>query len=120
MENGLIPGPETCRRAHYSDHWMVFCVSLLSGLVLLDVLTTHIILAGGGIEYNLFMAGVVQTPLVHIFVKMLLLILVVLVAKNAEATVKGSGMGLFLVIILWYVICLGNNLGSILRLGLLT
>ena len=97
---------------------MVFCVSLLSGLCLLDVLTTQIILSGGGIEYNLFMAGVVENPLVHILVKVLFLILVFLVAKKAEATVKGSGRVLFLVIILWYTACLGNNISSILRIGL--
>ena len=118
MENTFPSGPENRGLTRYSDRRIVICVCILSVLFLLDVLTTHIILSGGGIEYNLFMAGIVQNPLVHIIVKTLLLLLVVLVAKNAETTVKGSGLILFYLIILWYTICLGNNLGSILRIGL--
>lgn len=102
---------------HGSDCWLIVCASILSALFILDILTTEIILSGGGVEYNPFMAGIVQNPIVHVLVKILLLILVVFMAKYSEKTVKGSSTMLFTVIIGWYLLCVGNNLDWIVRGG---
>lgn len=117
METGQTRKQDNYGLDHGSKSLIVVSVSILSALFILDVLTTEIILSGGGVEYNPFMAGIVQNPLVHVLVKMLLLILVVFAAKHSEAMVKGSGTMLFIVIIGWYLLCVGNNLGSIVRVG---
>jgi len=117
METGQTPGRDNGGLARGSDSWIVISVCILSALFILDVLTTQIILSCGGVEYNPFMAGIVQNPIIHVLVKMLLLILVVLVAKYSEIQLRGSGASLFFVIIGGYGICVGNNLGSIVCMG---
>lgn len=120
METRVGSGPDNRGLGDDSDRWRGISISILSALLILDILTTQIILSGGGVEYNPFMAGIVRNPIAHILVKMLLLILVVLVAKCSEIQLKGSSVMLFTFIIGWYLICLGNNLGSILKLGIFT
>lgn len=97
------------------DNRILISAGILAVLFVLDVLTTEIILSDGGVEYNPFMAGIVQNPLIHILIKLLLLILVVIAAQYSEDTLKGSSMTLFIIVIGWYLICIGNNLGSILN-----
>ena len=92
---------------------------ILAVLLLLDILTTGIILRGGGFEYNPFMAGIVQHPLVHAGIKMLLLVLVLLTARYSEANLKGSGTLLFAAVIGLYLLCDVNNLESIVRAGVI-
>jgi hypothetical protein len=95
------------------DCWNIISIGILAGLFVLDILTTEVILSGGGVEYNPFMAGIVRNPLLHIVVKLMLLVLVGLAAKYSEDTLKGSGTILVIVIIGWYLVCVSNNIGSI-------
>ncbi|MDO9033876.1 MAG: DUF5658 family protein [Methanoregula sp.] len=113
METGLTQKREKCGSGYDPGRRIIFSISILSALFFLDVLTTQFILSCGGVEYNPFMAGIVQIPIVHVLVKMLLLILVILVAKYSEIQLKGSGTSLFFVIIGWFILCVGNNLGFI-------
>lgn len=117
-ETGQIPPIRSCGSGQEYDYRIIAGAGIITGLFILDILTTQVILAGGGIEYNPFMAGVVQSPLVHTAIKLLLLVLVVVTAEYSETTLKGSGVALFAVIIGWYFICVGNNLGFILIAGL--
>jgi len=113
MKTGQTHWQDDCGLDPATECWIVVSVSILSALFFLDVLTTEIILSGGGAEYNPFMTGIVQNPLVHALIKLLLLVLVVLVSRYCETAVNGSSLRIYIVIIGWYLFCVCNNLGWI-------
>ncbi|MFZ0005316.1 MAG: DUF5658 family protein [Methanoregula sp.] len=93
--------------------WIIL-PSILAGLFLLDILTTQLILNLGGMELNPMMSGVVNSPFLHMLLKIGILILVIAVAIIAEARVKGSGTALYAVLIVMYTVVILNNASVIL------
>jgi hypothetical protein len=89
--------------------WVILLTLVLADLFLLDIFTTQIILSMGGVELNPLMAGVVTMPFLHILLKIGIVIMVVPVALNAEARVKGSGMVLYAALIIMYTVVVLNN-----------
>ena len=82
---------------------------ILAALFLLDIITTQFILLLGGMELNPLMAGVVTSPLVHLAVKAGMLLLIVIVSLIAEKNMRGSGTGLYIVLIPFYILIVVNN-----------
>ena len=88
-------------------------MGILGVLLILDIITTNILLIHGGIESNPFMSGIVRNPFLHLLVKSLLLILVFMAAQRCESRLNGSGICLSLLVVDYYSIVVGNNLGVI-------
>jgi hypothetical protein len=99
------------------DRILLFSIGILGILLVLDILTTTIILGSGGMEYNPFMTVIIQNPLVHFLVKVSLLVLVLVVARKSESVLKNSGEILTLVLICLYIVVVGNNLAVIVAGG---
>jgi hypothetical protein len=96
--------------------WIILPSIVLTGLFLLDILTTQLILKLGGIELNPLMTGVVSSPFLHMLLKIGILLLVITVAIIAEARVKGSGMALYAALIIMYSVIILNNASVLLTL----
>jgi hypothetical protein len=82
---------------------------ILAALFLLDILTTQIILRLGGIELNPAMAGFVASPLVHLAIKAVTLLLIIIVSLIAEREVRGSAVVFYSVLITLYIFIIVNN-----------
>jgi hypothetical protein len=93
---------------------IVLCTLILAGLLLLDILSTDLILRLGGAELNPLMAGIVTNPALHIAIKSALLLLALWVSLTAEVRVRGSGAALYGVLIALYLAIAVNNIGIIL------
>ena len=89
--------------------WLIFFSFILAALFMIDILSTQIILGMGGVELNPVMAGIVNTPLLHVLLKCGILMLVIPVALIAEARVRGSGMALYATLIAMYTVVIINN-----------
>jgi hypothetical protein len=87
---------------------------VLAGLLLLDILTTQLILRMGGAELNPLMTGIVTMPALHIAIKSALLLLALYVSLTAEVRVRGSGTVLYGMLIALYLVIVCNNIGVIL------
>ncbi|HQA80855.1 MAG TPA: DUF5658 family protein [Methanoregulaceae archaeon] len=93
-----------------SDNLTFFVAIIILGVLLnLDVLTTSLVISLGGYEMNPLMAGVVGVPMIHLFVKWLVLIFVVLVATFSDRIMNGTGICVMCVIIGWYSLVVANN-----------
>jgi hypothetical protein len=93
-----------------SENITFFITIIILGVLLnLDVLTTSLVIRLGGYEMNPLMAGLVGAPIVHLFVKWLILVFVVLVACFSDKAIKGSGICLMCLIIIWYSVVVANN-----------
>ncbi len=93
-----------------SENFLEFSAIVILGvLLLLDVLTTSLVLKVGGYETNVLMEGIVTVPMVHLLFKWLFLVLVVIAARFADHTVKGTGIYIMAVIIGWYSLVIANN-----------
>lgn len=79
-------------------------------LFILDIVSTLFILEAGGIEKNILMSFIVQWPLLHTMVKILVLILIVFVSGYCNRKIRHSGTILVSAIIGVYVIVITNNL----------
>jgi hypothetical protein len=89
---------------------MFFVAIIILGVLLnLDVLTTSLVIRLGGYEMNSIMAGVVGIPMIHLFVKWLLLIFVVMAALFSDRILNGVGIYFMCSIIGWYSIVVANN-----------
>ena len=89
--------------------WLILFSSVLAVLFMIDILSTQIILSMGGVELNPVMAGIVATPLLHLILKCGILLMVIPVALIAEARVKGSGVALYVALIVMYTVVIINN-----------
>lgn len=94
-----------------SENITFFVAIIILGVLLnLDVLTTSLVIRLGGYEMNPLMAGIVGVPMIHLFVKWLVLVFVVLVACFSDRVIKGSGICLMCFIIAWYSVVVANNI----------
>lgn len=84
-------------------------LQILGILFLLDIVTTEIILALGGVELNPLMAGIVANPALHLGVKAAILLVILLVSLVAEQRVKGSCTAFYCVLIVLYMFVVVNN-----------
>jgi hypothetical protein len=89
--------------------WLILFSFVLAILFMIDILSTQIILSMGGVELNPVMAGIVATPLLHLLLKCGILLMVIPVALTAEARVKGSGVALYVALIVIYTAVIINN-----------
>ncbi|HIH27791.1 MAG TPA: hypothetical protein HA256_07490 [Methanoregulaceae archaeon] len=89
---------------------------ILGVLLILDVLTTSLVLSVGGYETNVLMEGIVTIPVVHLFLKWLFLVFVVIAARFCDWMVQGTGLYIMCVIIGWYSLVIANNTLIFLRL----
>jgi hypothetical protein len=89
---------------------------ILGVLLILDVLTTSLVLSVGGYETNVLMEGIVTIPVVHLFLKWLFLVFVVIAARFCERIVQGTGLYIMCVIIGWYTLVIANNTQVFLKL----
>jgi len=94
--------------------WLILFSFVLAVLFMIDILSTQIILGMGGVELNPVMAGIVNTPLLHVLLKCGILMLVIPVALIAEARVRGSGIALYAALIAMYTVVIINNAAVIL------
>ena len=90
---------------------------LLGMLFLADVISTEAILGLGGVELNPVMAGIVASPLLHGIVKAAVLLLVLSACRYAEKRVRYAGGLALMVLLLWYGVVIGNNVGVIAGMG---
>jgi hypothetical protein len=104
-------------RANNENLVEFFALVILGVLLLLDVLTTSLVLSVGGYETNVFMEGIVTIPVVHLFLKWLFLVFVVMMARFCDRIVQGTGLYIMCVIIGWYSLVIANN--TLVFLGLL-
>jgi hypothetical protein len=89
--------------------WLILFSFVLAVLFMMDILSTQIILGMGGVELNPVMAGIVNTPLLHVLIKCGILMMVIPVALIAEARVRGSGVALYAALIAMYTLVIINN-----------
>jgi hypothetical protein len=89
--------------------WLILFSFVLALLFMLDILSTQLILGMGGVELNPVMAGIVNTPLLHVLIKCGILLMVIPVALIAEARVRGSGVALYAALIAMYTLVIINN-----------
>lgn len=66
--------------------------AILAGLLLIDIVTTTMILNRGGTELNPLMAVIVSYPWLHLIIKLIFAIFVVLLAFRAENLKQHSGV----------------------------
>jgi len=104
-------------RANNENLVEFFALVILGVLLLLDVLTTSLVLSVGGYETNVFMEGIVTIPVVHLFLKWLFLVFVVMMARFCDRIVQGTGLYIMCVIIGGYSLVIANN--TLVFLGLL-
>lgn len=87
----------------------ILAIILLGTLLILDVLSTSLVIKAGGYETNMLMESVVGIPMVHLFLKWIFLVLVVMAARFADRTVNGTGIYIMAVIIGWYSLVIAHN-----------
>ncbi|OPY44006.1 MAG: hypothetical protein A4E42_01117 [Methanoregulaceae archaeon PtaU1.Bin222] len=96
-------------QANSADIYEFLAIIILGTLLLLDILTTGLVLAVGGYETNVFMKGIVQIPMVHLLLKWLVLVFVVIMARFCNRFIEGTGIYVLAVIIGWYSFVIANN-----------
>ena len=96
-----------------SRHLVEFAL-ILAGLFMMDIVTTHIILQMGGVELNPVMTSVVPNPIIHLFIKMAIFLMIVLVSLVAEKYVRDSGVFFYCILITLYLLVITNNVFVIL------
>jgi hypothetical protein len=88
----------------------------LAILFLLDCITTELILIRGGVELNPVMEGIVASPILHLAIKAAVFLIVIITTSYARRRVPVSGILALAVIILWYGVVIGNNLGVMMEM----
>jgi hypothetical protein len=89
---------------------------LLFVVCFLDVLTTTLILSGGGSEMNPVMVQIVAIPEIHMVFKWFVVAFVTGVSAVAERKIPRAGILMTGVVILWYAFVVTHNI--IVLLGL--
>ncbi|MBN1433076.1 MAG: hypothetical protein JW931_09935 [Methanomicrobiaceae archaeon] len=87
----MTPLPQKTSSVNVYCFILGFITAVFACLLLIDVVTTTLILNAGGTELNPMMTGIVNHPWLHILVKTLFAIFVVLVACRAEQLEEHSG-----------------------------
>jgi glucan phosphoethanolaminetransferase (alkaline phosphatase superfamily) len=91
-----------------------FLFAVLSGLLLVDILTTTVILSFGGTELNPVMNYVVHDTFLHFIVKLIFAIFVIIVACRAEHLKERSGVLIMICVCTLFFVAAVHNLSVIL------
>ncbi len=88
---------------------LFFGVTLLAVLFGLDIATTNMVLLLGGYEQNVLMAVIIDSPIIHLAIKGLVLIFITFVVLFSECKIKGSGLCALFMMICFYSFVIYNN-----------
>jgi hypothetical protein len=91
------------------DSPIVISLLFLYLVCFLDVVTTSLVIAKGGIELNPLMELFAGSPFLHLLLKWLVVFFIFIAASYCEQKIRNSGLFIMGIMILWFLFVVIHN-----------